>query len=224
MIPMARIGRAGRRPIGSGAFVTSASETVGGTSITHSGMSIGDANSTRLVVVGIVGTNGTSSSPSLTSATIGGVSATITKQYTGGSSGDYTLSAIFIAAVPTGTTADIVMNFSQALDNSHIAIFRLVNVPSSTAYATAQATRGSSPRSTTINIPDKGLLIVTGFGSNTNNVTWSGVTEAYDETYAGVVKGSGGINYNMTSETGRTITMTQTSATAAQFVAASWGG
>lgn len=92
-------------------YIGTASYTESGSTSTATAAGIGTASSTRRVIATVAQT--TASGRTLTSATIGGISATIHQQSTdsGSTSGAYIISAV----VPTGTTADIVLTFSDTL-------------------------------------------------------------------------------------------------------------
>lgn len=86
--------------------------TTDGTSFTFSAVAIGTAASDRYVVAGFYarGVNGT---PSISSVTIGGVSAAQAVVVSRNESGNiWDIVAIYSANVPTGTTADIVVTYN----------------------------------------------------------------------------------------------------------------
>jgi hypothetical protein len=134
--------------------------------------------------------------------------------------------AIFIAsaAVPTGTTATVVVTYSGLLDGSFIDVYRLTGLadPSDAPTDIAKAsTTGASNPSTTIDIPPRGALIgvfaatdATFEGSvlNFSSVEWTGIgTENSDEaisTSGGILWGSSASQTDLLSQTGRTVSAT----------------
>ena len=103
---------------------------------TFSTTSIGTAASDRLVVVSAYmrGANG-----SINSVTIGGITAT----YLSGEQGITDPYGMYYALVPSGTTADIVVNGSVNFNNCQIACWSLYNVQPSAGDADFSNTLGS---------------------------------------------------------------------------------
>jgi hypothetical protein len=146
---------------------------------TFSAVDIGAAASDRIVVVGIVWAYYTSRD--LSSVTIGGVSATIV----GGST---TGCAIAYAAVPTGTTANIVLDWPYSVDLVGIAVWRLVGAESApTANGSkADGWTTTSTLSSAITIPADGVGMVVGYCEADIAITWTGATaDSYDHEATG---------------------------------------
>lgn len=140
---------------------------------TFSGESIGTAASDRRIHVLVMG-EGISPS-TLSSATVGGIAATINVQR---SSGDVT-AAIITAAVPTGTTADIVLSFSVVKGSANIGVYRSVGLTSNTAVDTDSS--ASDPATATLTSVAGGFCIGLCCSTVGTTVTWSGgVNEDYD--------------------------------------------
>ena len=162
-----------------GSFVNIGSS--GASTFTATAYPIGTASSTRRVIVGVVTAN-------LTSATIGGVSATIDVQVSSSSSRQTGVHVIS-ATVPTGTTANIVLNFDNAFGSRvvvgiyGVAIDGLVSTTPVTARTVASST---SPLSTTLATTSGGFLIagVMSYdgGGISASVAWTGATEQNDQT------------------------------------------
>ncbi len=138
---------------------------------TISAANIGAADSTRIVAVNLT----FQTTQAVSSITIGGVTATIT---TAASASNRIL--IAWAAVPTGTTADIVINWSSTAGTQPMAaVYRIINA-STTAFATSVVNSGES---TTINTEVSGALIagvMKDISSTGNqNRDWEGATEAH---------------------------------------------
>lgn len=151
---------------------------------TFSNADIGAAASDRLVIVAVHAAFSGGTNRTITSATIGGISATIDYAGTNTDARGFTfLSAI----VPTGTTATIVLNFSGNLLRLGIGVYRLTKYTSRVPRDTASSFRDDNANniSDTINVYGGGVVIGMSFSgddANGGNVTWSGLTENYDGT------------------------------------------
>lgn len=95
-------------------YVSTGTLTFSTNTFTKTGAGIGSASSTRLVIVAIGGP--LASGRSISSATIGGVAATIHVDKQGNSS----WAAIISAVVPTETTADIVLTMNLSVFNNAV--------------------------------------------------------------------------------------------------------
>lgn len=142
------------------------------TTYTFSGVAIGAAQSDRKVIVAVDWR--AAAAVTLSSATIGGIAATIDFQ---GNVATSTGIAFISAIVPTGTTAAIVLNFSGTVVRVGHQTYRAVGAtitPSSTAIHATGAT---------VTNPTGGFVIASGF-TPTNSLTGvtsvsSDVTEGY---------------------------------------------
>lgn len=182
-------------------FLNSANQSTGGSSYTFSSSSFGTASSTRRIIVSIAGAN---NSRTISSVTIGGVSADIVLQYS--ASGDNNTVGIAIALVPTGTSGSIVVNWSGTQDTTIIGWWAATGLESNTAYATSTNTIPSSPATMDINGLENGFYIgVAGTSSSTGTNTWGNATERYDiaidraSTGADAVTTSGLNSYTLTT-------------------------
>lgn len=156
-------------------YTDAKSDNVGGSSTTFSSVTIGTASSDRYVVV--VATVRTSGISDITmTCTIAGVSATSVATVA-----SLTASAhrqnIFIAAVPTGTTGNVVLTFSRSSIRSMISVFAVTGIDGLTASATATST--ASPGSGTITIPAGGIAIAGSYNILGGAYTWSNLTEQH---------------------------------------------
>lgn len=141
-----------------------------GTSFTDN-ITFGTADTDRKIVVSAFGQGYTVSGAVPTSCTIGGVTATAL--YSGTAIG-YWFNYVYIASVPTGTTGDVVINYSQNLWNHGISAHRLIS-PNSLAYDTDGSGRtGSSPETDSVSVPDGGAVVCTMYAQYL--VTLTGVT------------------------------------------------
>lgn len=121
----------------------------------------------------------------LSSATIGGVTATINKQvgHTGGTTGLGV--ALISALVPLGTSGTVALTFSGSCDECAISPFRNTDLISATPFDTLSVNGiNHTDISGSIDVPSNGALIIAGTGStNTTGVpiSFTGAAEVYDE-------------------------------------------
>jgi len=183
----------------------------GGTSKTFSSVPIGNATYDRMVVVCVKGDGG-GGQP--TSVTVGGISATSIVAVASGPQ----YNSIWAAIVPTGTTANIVVNRSNDPDRQGISVYAVYGKTSVTASATASDI--VNPYTQSITIPSRGVAIGCGLtGNGTGSSSWTNLTEDYDA--AGPIFSSG----SATSMAGATlsVTFTPTASGDPSMTLASWG-
>lgn len=158
------------------AFIGTNSDTADLTTYTFVAQDIGAASAGRHVVVGISGR--AASTRTINSVTIGGVSAVqVGKVDNAG-----TTSALWIAHVPTGATADIVIVLSAAWLRMGIGVWTIEGLASITPFATANDITGD-PVSATCNIPARGsafAIYYVGQGAGSGTVAWTGLTERFE--------------------------------------------
>lgn len=143
---------------------------------TFAGQALGSAASDRRILV-LVGTSG--NTRTVSTLTIGGVSATQIHQVTNGNATVEAWSAI----VPTGTTGDLVVTWSGITSRCVFSLYPLYDGRGS-AYDTGDSV--ADPFTDTINVPAHGAC----FGlavddANPVTHTWSGLTEAVDSNLEG---------------------------------------
>jgi hypothetical protein len=154
------------------------------TTYTFSARALGVAESTRRIAVGItsnISTNGRT----ISSVTIGGVSASEVVFARSDNGPASTLAAIWMAEVPTGTTGDVVVTFSAAMGYCTIDIYRLLNA-SATAYHTAtDITATANALSESLNLIANGAAIgvfINGGTTAVRTTTWTNITEQTDRS------------------------------------------
>lgn len=158
-------------------YITAVNDTVSRTTYSFTGVSIGSAVSNRLVVVA-ANPNG-SSVTSISSMTIGGVSATLAVQ----TQTDNGVSSIWFAVVPTGTTATIALTCNAAASRCRIAVYRVVDASNTTLPYSTNSSAAASVLSRSVEVQTiTGCVVVAASavegGGGTN---WSsGVTENND--------------------------------------------
>ena len=147
-----------------------------GTVFTFSGEAIGTASAGRFVIVGAFARGGGSATSTIT---VGGITAV--KAVEGSDPvGGYTWT-LHAAAVPSGTTADIIVTWSGTMAHTVICVWEMTNAGSTTAYDTSNDVDNSDPLVTAMDVEAGGAIV--GFsGGNAGNGahTWTGITEDSD--------------------------------------------
>ena len=177
------------------------------TTYTFTGASLGAAADDRIIAVVVDTYDGGAGSPTVSSLTVGGVAANFRLRAVG--STDVTVE-LWTLAVPLGTTADIVVQWSVGVARCGAGVFRIVGSDGEAPSDTATDS-GAGNLSTTIDVVDNGALLagVGGTrGASAFSTTFAGVTESYDETVSGGACHSGGCADLSTGESGRTVSAT----------------
>lgn len=147
------------------------------TSHTFSSASFPDAETGRVCVVMIGGES--SSVTSLTSVTVGGNTATIIQNV---SIVDRAFTAIAAYQMDSGTSADVVLNFTVApSEGVSISTYSLLGVDGVTqSDLDAGGSDPSTGDTTTVNIPAGSVALSVGSNGSVRAYTWSGATEDAD--------------------------------------------
>ena len=167
-------------PITGGVGITNtanANSTADATAYTFSAQAIGTAATDRVVVVGIAARQ-SGSTETISSVTIGGVTATINSQTTDTTAGMGTIAGIASAVVPTGTTGDVVVTFSSAIIRCAISVYCLTGASGTTATDTG-FDNNSDPGTDTLNITAGGVAIGASYGGVTSitGLAWTNLQE-----------------------------------------------
>lgn len=217
---------------GSAAIVTAASGTLDqpanpvrtyrGRVTSGGSASIGTASADRLVVGVIAHKRSSAPGRSVSSATIGGVSATIHEQR--GADGNAIGLAIISAVVPTGTTATVSVTLSGAVtDGPDIEVYTITGLNSTTPTDTIGSAGSSDNPSGNIDVEAGGVIIGGACGNANNAVSWTGLTEDADAVLSGgaATRLSVASISDATVETNRSVSITSSSA-AEILLAAAW--
>lgn len=176
------------RPDASIDFLQSNSSTTDLTTYTFSGENLGTADSARYIIVGFVGRRSTVVSCAINSVTIGGVSATIV--HTQQSADTSFLAGIAIAAVPTGTSGDVVFTWNGTMTRMAFATYRVLNV-NPTYEVRGQSV--ANPLTSTLSCSAGSVMIAVAGTIDTATATWSG-TNAPTEDCDVVISDAGRIS------------------------------
>lgn len=190
-------------------------------------VAIGTAAADRIVFVLVTWASGNATPVTISSATIGGVAATIHAQVTAVAT-DAIGSAILSAAVPTGTTATIAITLSGSGGSIDVGVLAVTGLSSQTPHASATATTSAGACSNSVNVPAGGFVLAcANFNDELSGVTWVGATERYDETNTDGVaeRVTGASEASLAVQTGRTVSATSanTGSNVGCMSVASWG-
>jgi hypothetical protein len=211
-----------RRPVEIN-YIGDASDTSNSISYTFSGQSIGTASNDRVVLVTVGARQ--NSAITLSTVTIGGVSATqIAYAQFVGSGTEH--SAIYAAKIPSGTTADIVVTFTDAALRCAIGVFAMTGSGVAASDTDSTTSNSSGAFTASVDVPDNGSVLCAAWAGASGATSWtlSGVTEDFDiqpEISANALA-SGHDNY----ETGQAVNLTATATSTpldGGVVMASWG-
>ena len=195
-------------------FIGFFSNTADQTTYTFTNHSIGGPG---LIVV-IAGADA-GSARDIVSATIGGTAATEVRLENGLAN---QCSGIFQQRIASGTTTTTVVTFSSTVARAGIAVFRIQNNKSDTPHhVNSSPGNETSSVSTTLNGLAGGVAVAGFVGNDNARVTWTGITERYDEGPESLSGMSGGDWTFASDETGRSISAAGASDSRA-LVAASW--
>ncbi|PAP93984.1 hypothetical protein [Mesorhizobium wenxiniae] len=198
-------------------FLSSTNDDSNAADYSFGSESFGDAASGREIFVS-VSWGGDNNARTISSATIGGVSATVHDQDSIADGISQSVGAGVISAeVPSGTSGTIEVNFSGTVRSCAIGTVRVLNRSAIVDTAVDTANQGGSPATTatTINVSAKGALIAAYMNSDTDgDVIWTGVTETYDGTTSGASSSdnsrySGALSTGLSSQSNRPVSTSQ---------------
>lgn len=209
-------------------LTSSATSTANSATHNFSSQAIGDADTSRVVVVAVgAGFNGFGGSqPVANSFTIGGVTATkIAEEYGNRASGDQSYVGLFAASVPSGTSADVNITFNGSIGSNrsvNIGVYALTGGSGNVAASSSVTDFDNGlPFATSltgdINTTDGGAVIgvYAQAETSTSTVTWSGLTEDVERGGNAII-GSFASSAITTGQTPRSISMTSNDT--------NWGG
>lgn len=202
------------------AYLQTTQDTSDQSTYTFSSQNFGTASSDRYIIIGIAARKA-GAATTISSVTIGGVSATIVAEYSN-SDTNSNISALAIANVPTGTTGDVVVVFGATMVRCVITAWSATNLSSATPHDTL--TNGSADPTGTIDVPAGGFAVATALSNSVGTVTWTGLTEHSDITLETFVTVSDASDEFETAQTNMTVTANfSTSGSTPVMSVASWG-
>lgn len=139
-------------------------------SVTFSGVSIGAADSTRVVIVGVYA--GAAAARTITSVTADGISMSLFTKL----DNDLTMGGFYYLSIPSGTTATFVANFSGTVSPAALVVYSVKNWNAISLFDSKAAFGTAAARSDTVTTAQNGAVLVlganyTGGSSSTGNVT-----------------------------------------------------
>lgn len=145
---------------------------------TFTAQNLGIVNAGRYIVVAIASRKA-GATTTITSATIGGVAATIVVQNSSTVT-NTSVTGLVIASVPSGANGDVVINFGATMVRCGIALYRLDRLPSASAYDNQTST--ADDPAVSLNVPDHGCAIGIATTNGAALATWTGLTKDFDVT------------------------------------------
>lgn len=181
-------------------------------SYSFASQNLGTAAPDRYVLCAVHSSSTGTTARNITGLTIAGVTASKVVETTG-SATNLTLTALWIALVPTGTSGTVAVTFNNTMQRCQIALYNfsgMVGVASNTLTVTTNNQNNS------IICPDRAWVVSASTVNANSTVTLSNVTEKYDATmetnasaYGGGTNGAftppGGVNTNANWVTGTEI-------------------
>lgn len=206
-------------------YTDNATDATNLTTYTFAGMDFGAASSDRIMVAAIIG-GGTAAT--ISSVTIGGVSASRVVQANNSNSNS---AEIWTAAVPTGTSGDVVVVWSTGIARSGASLYRMTGAESTVIDTdTTGATNGLSAQfdlNQTINTVTGGAVVSVAYQGyfDPGTWTWTGLTEDVEgnvEADRSMTSASLSASSDETSRAVSTAFSIDTGAHNAVMVTASW--
>ena len=197
-------------------YITNSTDTSNLTTYTFSSLSLGTVATDRHIV--IAGAARSSVARTLDSITVGGVTATQNALRDTSNSKAF----LYIAAVPTGSTGDVVVSFSGGMLRCGVGLYRLDDLVSATAHDSG--TSSADPTTFDLDIPVNGAAIgVSANFASGGTASWTGVTEDFDVDMEPTDNrfSAGHVDLPV-GETDRTIECDWTTSSVPAFVTASW--
>lgn len=189
------------------------------TTFTFSSESLGVADSTREIYV-LISHSSNGTVRTVNSSTIGGVAGTtVTQDGYGDGSGQSLGTAIIRANVPTGTTGDIVINFSGFCSSCAIGVVRVLSKTTNVDQASNAGTDALTPATNSANVNTTlggAVLACWACSDVPYDVTWTNCTEKYDGSTASAtssrtIQYSGAVSSGVAAATPLTVSASQTS-------------
>jgi hypothetical protein len=159
---------------------------------TQTGVGFGSVANHNLIIIAVMWSSGTSGE-TITSATIGGIPASVA--LAGGqlgSSAPFRDLAFITAYVPSGTSGTVIVNFSGASQaDVRFFVYQATNIQNQAPFGTGSAVSLTTPTSTTCNLKANGIVLAAATTNTVGPFTWTGVNPDYD-TSPGVGQNYGG--------------------------------
>lgn len=148
------------------------------TEYTFASQNLGTTSADRYIIIGIISRKA-GAATTITGVTIGGYQAQIVGQVTNNITNS-NVSGIAVANVPTGSTGDIVVTFGAGMVRAAIQMYHAVNISGTSTFNIATST--ADDPSATLNVPDNGCAIASALTAQATTLSWTGLTERWENT------------------------------------------
>jgi len=207
-------GSAALLPDASVTYAAQTSSTTAGSSFSFSSVAFSSTASDRLIVVSVGAT--AANQRTVSRVTIGGVSATGYENANRLRHG-----SLWVAAVPSGTTGTVDVNFSGSVDNCHIGVWALYGISSAVPRESNQVSGSYTNNSSTLNTAKGGVSIAAAVSAGAVTITWTGLTENFDLQVSSEMR-SGASLVETVSDAAKAVSWTQSSSTNTTVTLATW--
>jgi hypothetical protein len=212
-------------------YLQSAGNTANLTTYTFASQNLGTASSDRYIIVTAAG-SAISGTNSISTLEVAGIPASFVNRQNQDSPNEANVAEIWIAAVPTGTSGNVVVTFSGGQARAAITMYSATGLNSATPYDTGNATdSGANPNpSTTIDCQADGFVIAATMINNaatTTGCAWTGLTENAEQVIEANAYLSSASDNFATAQTGLTVTSAWSNSNSladACLAIASWSG
>lgn len=182
-----------------------------GTTRTYSAAPFGTDSTNRKIVVGIL--SGVDPAVTVTGVTIGGIAASLvpgTQVYAPASNAINASAQFWEAAVPTGTSGNIVVTYSASPVRVAMFVWSVTGTRQLVAYQAATATGGTTAAmATNLNTRRKRSVVLSiAYAAGSVTITYAGVTSHYNATFDTSRKIAAASHLPTTSENPRAISAT----------------
>lgn len=195
-------------------FLQAADDGTNLTTYTFAGQNLGAADAGRYIVVCVE--SRASLARTISTVTVGGVSASIAVQVSNGNN----VAGIAIAAVPTGTTGDVVVTFSGSVLRAAVQLYRVLGIDSATP-ADFDSSAAADP-TVNLDVPAGGVAFGCVLTTSTGTTAWTGLTEDHDSVVESAVNVSSASGEFASTQTGLTITADVSASSTPVGAFASW--
>lgn len=192
-------------------------------SYTFNSVAVGAADSTRRIVVGVVGRD-SGTTADISSVTVNGSAAALVTDGTTSAKlrstgANINIVALYVADVPTGTTATVVVNFNKSIARCGIHIYRLLNTSSQQAANVATTTAYNGTMNLTV--PSSGATLGVSVQSTASQTSLSNLTQDNLDTTTTLRNWSAHNTVNTGSQSFQFLW--QSSSTEVGSIVAAWG-
>ncbi len=202
-------------------FLQAAALTTDLTTYTFSAQNLGAADAARCIVAAIHSRATLTTAFTISSVTINAVSASIPLQISNTAS-NANVVGFAIAAVPTGTSGDVVVVLSRAGVRAAVALWSTTGLPCGESPNDTDSSTATNP-SVLLNVPANGFALgACSIGGN-STTTWTGLAEDYDAVSESALNYTGAGDDFAVAQSNLTLTCDSGASNEPAGVFASWG-